>query len=144
MRKQGGFSLVEMMVAMLLIAVLLGLAVPGYRQYVMNSHRQAAHSFMLVLAESQERFFTENKTYASGLTDLGYASDTVSIDNSGQVVASGSSAAIYTISFVNPLTASYSTQAVPVNGQADDTDCGTLTLASDGTRTASGGGSDCW
>ncbi len=144
-KQEAGFSLVELMVALVIVAILLSVALPGYRTYVQNGNRQAAHSFILTISESQQRFFTENKAFAEDLTGLGYATATIDIDSSGAVVATGSSSGIYRISFTGVTATAYSVQAVPLNGQTGDTGCATLTVSSDGSRSASGTHpAECW
>ena len=60
-----GFTLIEMMVVVLLLSIIMGLSIPGYRQYVQRASRTDATSDLLRLAASQERFYLQNGTYAT-------------------------------------------------------------------------------
>ena len=63
--QQWGFTLIEMMVVVLLLSIIMGLSIPGYRQYVQRANRTDATSDLLRLAAGQERFYLQNGTYAT-------------------------------------------------------------------------------
>jgi type IV pilus assembly protein PilE len=65
MKKQQGFSLMELMIVVVAIAVLATIAIPTYRDYVIRSHRRAAQSVMMDIATREQQFFVANRTYAS-------------------------------------------------------------------------------
>ena len=46
------------------------LALPSYQQHVMRSHRGDAMSALMRLAKQQEKWYLQNNTYSSSLTDL--------------------------------------------------------------------------
>ena len=50
-----GFSLLELMVVLALMAVLLTVAIPSYRQYIQRGERAEAIRLMLAIAQCQER-----------------------------------------------------------------------------------------
>ena len=60
-----GFTLVEIMTVVLLLSILMGLSIPGYRQYVRRANRTDATTDLLRLAAAQERFYLQNGTYAT-------------------------------------------------------------------------------
>lgn len=53
--KAGGFSLLELVVALAVMAVLLTLAIPSYRQYTQRAERAEAIRLILAVADCQER-----------------------------------------------------------------------------------------
>ena len=70
-----GFTLVELMVVVTIIAILASVAIPGYRQHVIRSRRASAQAEMMSLANREQQFLIANRTYAdtATLTASGYA-----------------------------------------------------------------------
>jgi type IV pilus assembly protein PilE len=71
-----GFSLIELMVAVTIIGVLLAIAVPGYREYIVRANRSAAQSVLLEIASREEQYAASNRAYfatttANNLAGLG-------------------------------------------------------------------------
>lgn len=72
---QRGFTLVELMVALAIIAILASIALPSYQQYVIRGNRAAAQAEMLDIANRQQQFMLADREYAdlSKLNASGYA-----------------------------------------------------------------------
>jgi len=68
--KQKGFTLIEMMITMGIIAVLASVATTSYMQYVLRANRADAKIALMQLSQRQERFFTENLRYAADYNEL--------------------------------------------------------------------------
>ena len=68
-----GFTLIEVMIVVAIIAILAAIAVPSYAQFVIRADRSAAQTEMMTLANRQQQFFLANRAYAEALTELGYA-----------------------------------------------------------------------
>jgi type IV pilus assembly protein PilE len=66
-----GFSLIEAMIAVAIMAILASIAYPIYTQYVIRSNRAAAQSFMMDIAAQQERYLLDKRSYVAvnGLAD---------------------------------------------------------------------------
>ncbi|MFG5777952.1 type IV pilin protein [Comamonas sp. J-3] len=132
-----GFTLVEVMIVVAILAILTAIALPTYKEYVFRSHRSDAQAGLLQAAQWLERAATANGNYPTALPQaLTWSSDT---------------SKRYTISFVSGnSTTSYTLQAVPKAGGAQANDrCGTFRLSYNGeqsnTNLASGTSSkDCW
>ena len=60
-----GFTLIELMVVVAIIAILTMIAYPSYRQHIVRAHRSAAQSLMLDLANREQQWFAANRTYAT-------------------------------------------------------------------------------
>jgi len=154
-RSNRGFTLVELIVAMVILATLAAIAIPSYSSYVLRAHRTEAKSALLDLASLEERFFSTHNTYSNLPTDLGYNGQA----NTNFTVGSG----WYQITNLQAYPATPPTQASPVgtpatftitasamNQQMSDTNCLTFSINSAGQQTATGSGgdpnasTDCW
>ena len=138
-----GFTLIEVMIVLVIITILAAVAYPSYRQYVTASERSVAKSTLLDVSARQNQYFSNNKTFASVLADLGLPTSYY-VDGSGQTTAGD---ALYQITLANVTTTTFEVSATPQNRLAlDDTLCGRYTLDERGAKTFSGGGSvdDCW
>jgi type IV pilus assembly protein PilE len=69
MTRGKGFTLVELMITLLVASILLGVAVPSYRRYVMRSQRTDATTALMRIQAAQEKFFLQYNTYATNLND---------------------------------------------------------------------------
>lgn len=140
---QQGFSLIELMIVVAIIALLASIAYPSYMRYVVNSKRTAATSALLRIADRQQQFFMDNKSYANDLTNLGFDANPYVIADDG--TSSGGGDSVYSISLSNVTATAYTLTAAPLHGQLErDTACGSLTLDEAGARGNSGGGDNCW
>jgi len=72
-RSDAGFSLVELMVALTIAAILGAVALPSYRDHMMRSRLPEATSGLLLTAMRLEQFYQDRRTYRDGTacgTDL--------------------------------------------------------------------------
>lgn len=142
--KHSGFTLMEMMIVVAIIAIISAVAYPSFRDSGRRGHRSDARSALLENAQYMERFFTENSAY--NLT-AGGASPTLPRTVSPANATGGN--INYNISLSAVTATSFTLQAVPVNGMAADV-CPTLTLNNLGQKSVSGtlsGGmtaDSCW
>jgi len=58
-----GFTLIEIMIAMAILAVISAIAVPIYTSYSENTYRGEAQADLMKCAQGLERFASENFTY---------------------------------------------------------------------------------
>jgi len=121
--RQTGFTLIELMVVMTIIAILAGIAIPSYRQHVIRSHRSSAQAEMMSLANREQQFLIANRSFAdkAELTANGYAPPPEVTDfYSWDVMIPGAAPPVFIITLT------------PIGSQAKD---GALTLDSRGNRT---------
>ena len=120
-RKRNGYSLMELMVALAIVAVLVSIAVPTYRGYMVRSYRRAAQTSMVDISNREQQFFAANRAYADKAT-LGYTVPVEVSDNYTWDVTPNNAATPPTFSITFTAT----------GGQAVD---GNLTLTSAGVKT---------
>jgi type IV pilus assembly protein PilE len=65
-RRVRGFTLIELMIAVAIIAILMTIAVPAYSRYVMRGHRSAAQAAMMDIASRQQQILLANRSYLDG------------------------------------------------------------------------------
>ena len=68
--RQQGFTLIELMIAVAVVGILAGIAWPSYKYYVMRANRSAAQQFMLDIANREEQFMLDARSYATGSSAL--------------------------------------------------------------------------
>ncbi len=61
-----GFTLIELMIALAIMAILTAIAIPSYQNYVRQANRQAAEQLLLQNTQYLERWYSENGTYLNG------------------------------------------------------------------------------
>lgn len=139
-----GFTLIELMIVIAVLAILAAVALPSYRNSVQKSQRAEARGVLLEASQYMQRFYSQNDRY-----DQDRAGNAAAIPGPLATVPRGSasSGANYLVSFSGtPTVAGFTIQAVPRGSMASDK-CGTLSLDNVGRRTASGSGAsvdECW
>ncbi len=68
-----GFTLVELLIVVVAMAILAAIAYPGYVGYKVRANRSAAQSFLVDLASRQHLHFLDARRYADSLAALGIA-----------------------------------------------------------------------
>lgn len=132
-----GFTLIELMITVAVIAILAAVVLPSYQDSVRKARRVDARNALTAVAQLMERYNTENNTYA-GAT-LGAAAT--------NLYRTTSENGFYTVSFAvgtPPVPANTNTgattfliYATPVGAQANDS-CKTFTLDQTGFRDVTG------
>jgi len=130
-RTARGFTLIELVITIAVGIVLVVIAVPTYQDRVRTTRRTDGYNMLVEAANRQARYFADNESFTSSLTALGYATDPATSPEGFYQLTAALTAGGYVLT------------ATPVGAQTADTDCGTLTYDSLGTKSASGTG-DCW
>ena len=69
-KRQSGFSLIELMIAIGIIAVLASIALPAYNSYITTAEQGQLISNMKTMEVFQEDFFLRNGEYAVNLANI--------------------------------------------------------------------------
>lgn len=147
--KNRGFTLIEVMIVAAIVAIIMTIALPSYREYVLRSNRAVVKGALLEVASRQEQYFMNNRSYTNLLTDLGYTANYYITSEGGALPAAAGS--IYQITITAPASntgeTTYTLLSVPQGGQTDDTKCGSLGINEQNNKTvasASESATYCW
>jgi type IV pilus assembly protein PilE len=145
LKLQRGFTLIELMVVVAIIAIILAFAFPSYERYIVRTKRAVAQNALLQVADRQQQFFMDNKRFAADLTNLGFNANPFVVDDDGAATVAGDVDAVYSLTLSNVTQTTWTVTAAPLNGQLSrDTDCGSLSITQAGTKASTGGGANCW
>lgn len=128
-RKIRGFTLIELMVAVVIIGILAAIAYPNYRDFVTRSKRNEAKAALLQIATNQERWYLNNNQYTLNLAEVGV----------NAITDSGSYAIAITSATANNFTATATYQLA----DAEAARCLTFTIDGRNQRT-SAPDTNCW
>lgn len=73
--KQGGFTLIELMITVAVVGILAAIAYPSYQEFVAKSRRAGGKAVLAMGQQWMERFYSENFSYR---TVRGSTTDTAS------------------------------------------------------------------
>jgi type IV pilus assembly protein PilE len=65
-----GFTLIELMIVVVIVGVLALVAYPAYQSSVIKANRAEAKSYLLDVAQKQQLFFNDSRTYAESALEL--------------------------------------------------------------------------
>jgi type IV pilus assembly protein PilE len=65
---QGGFTLAELLTALIALAIVVAIAIPAYRSHRLNERRSEATAALLRVQAAQERLFVQRGRYSVDLT----------------------------------------------------------------------------
>jgi len=134
-----GFTLVELMIGIAIVGVLAGIAYPSYVDGVERSRRAEAMTILVKVANLQEQYYADNRTYTTDMTDLGLSADPYVTDNGYYSVDTAAVTAIGTDFIIT---------ATSAGQQTSDGDCTSFSLNYLGQKTAKKNSTDnsneCW
>jgi type IV pilus assembly protein PilE len=63
-RRQSGFTLIELMVTVAIVAVLAAVAYPSYQSHLRKGRRAQAQAYLMDIAQREQQYLTDNRAYA--------------------------------------------------------------------------------
>ena len=138
-RAAGGFTLVELLVALALAALLLGVGLGSHRGHDLRAGRLDAVEALTRVQQAQEQHRSAHGLYASELAALG---GTAALDPEGRFAVSPQGR--YAIHLAITGGEAYRATAVARGKQAQDTDCAELTLEVRQGFAQAGPDAGCW
>lgn len=136
-----GVTLIELMIVIVLLAIVIGFAVPSYRNYVLRSHRADAASALLRARTAQEKFFLDRDRYM------------IDAELAARGLAASENAFYVITTAVDPTapagTPSFIVTATAQGGQLDDDACQSFIINDRGQRqaldaTSADNTNECW
>lgn len=135
-----GWTILEMVIALTILALLLALAYPAYNDQVIKARRADGHVLLYEAAQREQQFFTANGRF------------TCTVGNGGLDMSGTSQEGYYVLSIDSTNCASatltdYTLTATRVTPQTKDTKCGDLTLDQlgvQGVTSATWTADRCW
>jgi type IV pilus assembly protein PilE len=131
-KRRLGFTLIEVMITVAIVAILAAIALPTYRDHMRKSRRAEAQAFLMNVAARQQQFLIDTRAYAGSIaTAVGAPPSDVAAFYNVALVAVGGPPPTFVVT------------ATP----RPDTDqplelCGTLAIDQTGTKTAAR--ASCW
>lgn len=130
--KQLGFTLIELMIVIVIIALLSAIAYPAYTRYVARGKRAECKSGVLQVMQQQERYFTQYNTYSTDAGKFRSFSGDNNAASACDIALAACGAGL--------------TACVQVTAQTkytDPTGVSAFALTSDGVQSCTGS-TDCW
>lgn len=129
-----GFTLIELMMTVAVVAILATIAVPSYQANLVKTRRAEAQGSLMELMSYMERFYTQYGSYqctavVSGLCASAGASPSLPFTQAPK----DSSGKMYNLALQTNTGSAYSLRATPITGTAQASD-GIMELDSQGTR----------
>jgi type IV pilus assembly protein PilE len=132
MRKTRGFTLIELMIVLAVLAIIVAVGYPSYLEQVKKSRRAEGMGQLLELADRMERAYSDSGTYPTSISEV-YVATT--------------DGGFYTLSIVTANNISFVVSAAPTSLNNQNTDkCQTFTLTSLGDKSVTDSSLDnyCW
>ena len=126
--KEGGFTLIEVMVTVAIVGILASIAYPSYLSQIRKSRRAEAQSTLMSVAGKQQQMMLDTRSYADSVASLNMT-----------VASSVSTNYSISLTVTTATVPTFSALATPIGGQAADS-CGILSVNQAGVKSPS----NCW
>jgi len=126
-RQHLGFSLIDVLITVAIVGILAAIAYPSYQSVMRKNNRAAAESYLADVAQRQQQYMLDQRSYASDVSTLG-------------VPTPATVTPYYTIAIAVAAgpPPSFSASAAPIGSQASDLSGQSLTITNTGAKGPSG------
>jgi type IV pilus assembly protein PilE len=137
--KNGGFTLIELMIVVAIIAILAMIAIPSYNSYVQKSRRADGRALLQAAQLAEEKFRLNHEAYGASADfgDAAFARVCLAVNNCP------SPNGHYTLTATGNTASGYTLTATAQGSQTKDTACSALTITQ-ATTGVTYGPAGCW
>lgn len=137
-----GFTLIEVLIALAIVAILAAIAFPSYMEQIRRSRRADAMEGLQRILMAQEQWRANHTAYTAALMGDD-CSDTNAANNTGLCISDTSEQGYYTLAISAASATGFTATAAPTGTQTDDR-CGTFAANQDGPLTTGFADAECW
>lgn len=127
--RHAGFTLIELMITVAIVAILAAVAYPSYRDYIERSRQSEAQGILMESAQWMERFYAENYRYDENTAGVAVAE----LFAQRFVQSPRNGAAAYTISVPTATQTGFVVRATRT-GSMTGNKCGNFEMTNTGVR----------
>lgn len=127
-RRSTGFSLIELLVAIVIVGIVAAIAIPSYNNYFIRGSRSAAQGELMELASIEEKIFLNSNAYSSSITAAYDGTSTGGLGKTSGQTTDGK----YALS-ITATSQTYTLTATPVSGKSQVGD-GNISISENGQR----------
>jgi type IV pilus assembly protein PilE len=135
-----GFTLIELMISVAVVAILTSVALASYKGQIRKSRRAAAAAYAMDVVGKQQQFLLDRRAYATSVTGA-------TASNGLGLTVPADVSTYYTVAFNPPVDnttfpLAFTLVLTPQGDQVKDT-CGSMSITNQLVKTATGSGT-CW